>query len=320
MTLTGVTNTQYKLVCSLIKSTDDILKEWVEPCQGAKRALRIDLKTFEKKWKSYHRQAAREAAEVEEEPVEELEKEQEPEDDDVVLIEVPDEDATDDEWPDEEEEEGADQTPKSTQGETNDIDAPTSSTYVSAGKGKDGSAKGKGKKGKGVIQKGKDGKGKGKDGFKGKGKDGNGKDGKGKDGKGKGKDAKGKGKDAKGKGKDAKGKGKGFEKGKGKGPTSTTETWSRQHSSDDATAPPRKKQKWAEEEQQRFTGVVKNFNSTRGYYFIDCVEINQVYECDPVLFQQDCPNAKTGDTIEFSAVEAEGYRNPVANYARVVRA
>lgn len=64
---------------------------------------------------------------------------------------------------------------------------------------------------------------------------------------------------------------------------------------------------------------MKGFNATRGYFFIDCPEIYNVYKCDPVLFPQDCPAAVAGNTIEFSAVEADGHKNPVANYARVIR-
>eukprot|EP00397_Hematodinium_sp_SG-2012_P061640 GEMP01081986.1.p2 GENE.GEMP01081986.1~~GEMP01081986.1.p2 ORF type:complete len:117 (+),score=36.06 GEMP01081986.1:111-461(+) len=69
---------------------------------------------------------------------------------------------------------------------------------------------------------------------------------------------------------------------------------------------------------QRFQGLVKVFNETRGYFFVDCPEIYGDYKCDVVLQQHDCPKATVGCTIEFCAVEAEGFKNPVAQKVRVI--
>jgi len=67
-----------------------------------------------------------------------------------------------------------------------------------------------------------------------------------------------------------------------------------------------------------FRGTVRRFNGTRGYFFIECPEIHEQYQCDPVCLKDDCPGG-VGSQIQFTAVEAEGYKNPVAQNVKLVK-
>eukprot|EP00397_Hematodinium_sp_SG-2012_P063502 GEMP01087819.1.p1 GENE.GEMP01087819.1~~GEMP01087819.1.p1 ORF type:complete len:188 (+),score=57.96 GEMP01087819.1:29-592(+) len=100
-----------------------------------------------------------------------------------------------------------------------------------------------------------------------------------------------KGKDAKGKGKGTKGakgtKGKGAKGGKGS-------------------------------KQPRYSGTIRKFNSTRGYYFVACPELQAHFGCDVVLQKGDVPaGADVGTEISFIAMESDELRNPVAQQARL---
>eukprot|EP00397_Hematodinium_sp_SG-2012_P056751 GEMP01070339.1.p1 GENE.GEMP01070339.1~~GEMP01070339.1.p1 ORF type:complete len:177 (-),score=51.77 GEMP01070339.1:643-1173(-) len=129
------------------------------------------------------------------------------------------------------------------------------------------------------------------------------------------------GKDAKGRGK----RGKLHIRGKGKGPGGDKKTSTagkgnikgKGQSQEAFGPPPQRGGKKRHAKEQRFKGVVKGFNEKRGYFFVDCPDIFGTYQCDVVLLAGDCAKAQAGSTIEFAAVEAEGYKNPVAQRVRL---
>jgi len=131
---------------------------------------------------------------------------------------------------------------------------------------------------------------------------------------------KGKGKKGKGKGIKGKGKGKGYNNGKGgKGQQEQTGGFG------PPPALPHQKKEAGQAQAghsggaQRFEGTLKFFNEKRGYFFVDCPQITATYSCDPVCFPANLPGAQPGDRINFSAVEADGYRNPVCTDIKRMR-
>eukprot|EP00397_Hematodinium_sp_SG-2012_P065905 GEMP01097126.1.p1 GENE.GEMP01097126.1~~GEMP01097126.1.p1 ORF type:complete len:190 (+),score=54.54 GEMP01097126.1:55-570(+) len=68
----------------------------------------------------------------------------------------------------------------------------------------------------------------------------------------------------------------------------------------------------------RYSGVIVKWNQSKNYWYVDCPELKEHFDCSVILQKSDVPRgAQQGSTISFIAMEAEGVRNPVAQEARL---
>jgi len=65
-------------------------------------------------------------------------------------------------------------------------------------------------------------------------------------------------------------------------------------------------------DQQRYEGIIRRWNDRKQYYFVQCDQLQEHFNCDVVVQKDDLPEgASIGSKITFAAMESDELKNPV---------